>query len=331
MGDGTILGAKLTRSVATTVAGILALLFSPCPTSMAKQLPLTPFTPGSPSAEFTTKATNGYFIGITGSERQVTMTVNGHGGTATYSVIGQASTSQLKARFGKLGRIAVRFKPTGKQRHIKPPRGCQGRDQITTSGAFIGTIHFRGERGYTRLIRKRVRGSTTTSPRWRCKPQRGSNGETERGFGQLRLTIPVLAAFTPNSRTIFTALGENKSEDLDLTLFVAGTRERRGSMRIDRFTIAFAKSRAFIVEPDLGAATVQPSKPFSGSGVFTRNADGSTVWEGSLGVALPGAGVLPLTGPTFTADLARPKTLAEFAALLGQPGGVFTRMAATER
>lgn len=96
-------------------------------------------------AEFSSKATNGYVVSVEGSGRQVALTVNGHGGRATYSVRGRASTRQLKGRFGKLGRIALRFEPSGKARQIKPPKRCKGSNRISTKGEFIGTIRFRGD------------------------------------------------------------------------------------------------------------------------------------------------------------------------------------------
>jgi hypothetical protein len=41
---------------------------------------------------------------------------------------------------------------------------------------------------------------------------------------------------------------------------------------------------------------VQPPSPFTGSGDFLRNADGSTSWTGSLAVPIPGLGTVKLTG-----------------------------------
>jgi hypothetical protein len=277
-------------------------------------------------AEFSSKATNGYIVSVEGSGRQVALTVNGHGGRATYLVRGRASTRQLKGRFGKLGRIALRFEPSGKSRQIKPPKRCKGRNKISTEGNFIGTIRFRGERGYTRLIRKRVRGSTLTPSRWRCKPRRGDSRSTPNAdFPQPGLGIPVLGAFTPNGRVVFTALGFGDPKELDLSFFLAGTKEHRGAVRIARFTFVDARSRAFAVKPDLAGATVRPPKPFSGTANFVRDANGSTSWTGTLAVALPGAGTVALTGTGFTADLAKPKTFAEYAALLGQPTSSLAR------
>jgi hypothetical protein len=281
---------------------------------------------GSARAEFSSKATNGYIVSVEGRGRQVALTAAGHGGRATYSVRGRASTRQVKGRFGKFGRIALRFEPRGKSRQIKPPKHCKGRSRIRTEGDFVGTIRFRGERGYTRLTRKRVRGSTLTPSGWRCKARRGdSRSISDVDFPQPGLGVPALGAFTPNGRVVFTALGFGDPKVLDLSFFLAGTKEHRGVVRIARFALVEARSRAFAVQPDLAGATVRPPKPFSGTASFARDASDSTSWTGTLAVALPGAGTVPLTGTGFAADLAKPKTFAEYAALLGQPTSSLAR------
>ena len=186
-------------------------------------------------------------------------------------------------------------------------------------GEFIGTVRFRGEAGYTQLTRKRVRGSTLTPSRWRCKPRKGdSRGTGDADFPRFGLRSPVLGAFTPNGHVVFAALGFGDSKELDLCFFLAGTKEHLGSVRIARLTLVEARSRAFAVRADLAAAFVRPPKPFSGTASFARDANGSTSWTGTLNVTLPGASTVPLTGLAFTADLAKPRTFAGYAALLGQ-------------
>ncbi len=120
--------------LALVLAG-MAMFLLPSPTAEAR---------GAARAEFSSKATNGYTVYVEGSGRQVALTVDGHGGSARYSVRGRASTRQLKGRFGKFGRIALRFASSGKSRQIKPPKRCEGRNQVSTPGKFIGTIRFRG-------------------------------------------------------------------------------------------------------------------------------------------------------------------------------------------
>lgn len=91
-------------------------------------------------------------------------------------------------------------------------------------------------------------------------------------------------------------------------------------MKIERFVVAVGKERTFMFDPGLTTATISPPKPFSGAGAFQRNPDGTTAWSGSLTVSLTGAPDFALTGPAFTADLARAKTAGELSSFLGQPG-----------
>ncbi|HWM63685.1 MAG TPA: hypothetical protein VNP96_06815 [Solirubrobacterales bacterium] len=279
---------------------------------------------GAPEAEFAVKATNGYEISVEGIGAQVTMTVKGRGATATYTVQGRVSPRRLKGRFGNLGRIAMRFQARGKPKRIAPPEGCQGPKRNLSEGVFVGSFRFKGERGYTQLQKKRVPGSVSTGRRWRCGSLEGSGPAAGPGGGLDRLPfwgrIHVLGAFDPKERSVFAAVGFKEVDEIDDTIFLAGTTERHGSMRIGRSALAFARARAFAAAPGLTGATVRPPRPFRGTAVFVRNADGATSWDGPLTVSLPGAEAVPLTGPGFTTDLVRPKSVAEFAALLGRPG-----------
>jgi len=124
-----------------------------------------------------------------------------------------------------------------------------------------------------------------------------------------------LGAFTPHSHVVFAAIGG--SELLPTGFFLAGTSERHGALRINRSALAEGKPATFDVLDDLSSATVSPPKPFAGTATFKRNADGSTEWFGTLSVALPGVESTALTGPTFTANLTKPRTQQEFSELFG--------------
>lgn len=229
---------------------------------------------------------------------------------ATYSVRGLSSTQRLRGRIGNLGRIAVRFEPTGRVDRIEPPRGCEGRDAVVTHGVFVGTIRFRGEGGYTRVDAHRAKGRVTTSPSWRC-----GSVPSIADLEKRPVEFSVLAASAPHQRVFFAAT--KTEEDLDLASFRGGTIESRGALRIERQALADEREGTFDFEPGLGAASVEPPAPFRGTASFVREPDGLTSWSGPLSVVLPGAGVVQLTGPTFSADLAQPKTLGEYLDMLG--------------
>jgi hypothetical protein len=79
-------------------------------------------------------------------------------------------------------------------------------------------------------------------------------------------------------------------------LFLAGAGEKMGQMRNLRFAVALSGPESFAFDEALNSATVSPPVPFTGSGSFLRNPDGSTSWTGTLAVDLPGLGSVPLTG-----------------------------------
>ena len=85
------------------------------------------------------------------------------------------------------------------------------------------------------------------------------------------------------------------------TRFLAARIERRPTMRVYRFAYAFGDETTFLCDEELTWATVEPPRPFSGSASFSRSAQ--STWIGSLGVELPGVGIVPLTGDEYAARL----------------------------
>jgi len=125
----------------------------------------------------------------------------------------------------------------------------------------------------------------------------------------------VLSAFTPRSRVLFVAIGS--SELFPFRFFIARRSERQGALRINRSVLVEGEPVSFNASGNLSSATVSPPKPFAGTASFKRNADGLTEWLGTLSVALPGVESTALTGPTFTANLAKPRSEQEFSELFG--------------
>jgi hypothetical protein len=223
---------------------------------------------------------------------------------------GSSSLVDGRIRFGlgKLGRINLRFKPDGTLDHLRPPKACKGREQVVRNGTFVGSIRFRGERDYTHVSSHRVYGTVAAPRSWKCPD--ASGGQVENATG-----APILGAYAPHGRVVFAAIGG--SEKSPVRIFVAGTSERQGRLRIKRSILAEGKPTSFEALTDLSSATAAPPKPFAGTASFVRTADGSTEWSGTLSVALPGAQSTALTGSAFKADLARPRTAEEFSELFG--------------
>lgn len=239
------------RLLVKLAGGLLALTL--LVTASLLCLPNTEAHAAAPRAEFTLNATNGYKVSVEGSGSQVALTVRGHGGSATYSVKGRTFSRQLKARFGDLGQIAVRFQPRGKPERLAPPKRCKGRDRTLSEGIFTGTISFNGEHGYTRVTKTRVLGSVRSSQAWRCKGGDGSG----RGAGEhpvlrlLPLGTSALGAFTPNGRVVFAAVLLGGPEKPDTSLFLAGTTERLGAVDVRRIVFIVSSDQGEPVEAQL--------------------------------------------------------------------------------
>jgi hypothetical protein len=266
------------------------------------------------AAEFTLRATNGYRITVSadaeGQTDEVVLSVAGHGGDVRYSVPGKVTDGTIRARFGSLGRVSVRFRPSGRERDVRVPKKClKDRPPVVTArlGNFVGTIKFRGERGYTQVSAHSAPGGTgdplaDTPKKLQCD-FRESEVERERELESVSLNgAPPRGAISFSAARLFgdfpALAGSSKAlpPKGDRYLFLALVGEKVGQMSILRSTGAVGESQDFVVDDGLTSATVQPPSPFTGSGTFLRNADGSTSWTGSLAVPMPGLGTVKLTG-----------------------------------
>ena len=267
--------------------------------------------------EFTLRGTGGYKITVsadpgdpkTGGE--VELSVENHWESAEYSVPAKVTASSIRASFGQLGRIAVHFRPSGRERKIKVPGKClKGRPPVVTArlGRFAGTIEFRGEGGYTKVDAHSAEGGigdplAALPEKLQCEsrqskaehrkegesvgiqasPHEGLSFGASRFFGELPdLATKVKHAPPRGNRVLFLALAV----------------ERAGKVSILRSGGALGDSGNLLYDDSLATATVSApaTGAFSGSGSFVRAADGSTSLTGTLAVTLPGLGSVPLTG-----------------------------------
>jgi hypothetical protein len=266
------------------------------------------------AAEFTLRASNGYRITVSadaeGQTDEVVLSVDGRGGDVRYSVPGKVTTGTIQAKFGNLGRVSVRFHPSGRERNVRVPKKCmKQRPSVVTArlGKFVGTIRFRGERGYTQVSAHSASGGTgdplaDTPKKLQCD-FRESETERERELESVSLDgAPPRAAISFSASRLFgdspalAGSGKALPPKGDRYLFLALVGEKVGQMSILRSTGALGESQDFVIDDGLTSATVQPPSPFIGSGNFLRNADGSTSWTGSLAVPMPGLGTVKLTG-----------------------------------
>lgn len=300
--------------------------------------------PNRPLSEFRFENRDGYTIAVVAFGQTVALSVtHGHGrgksrdrvSTATYLSHGKVTPSSIVASFADRGRIAVRFRPSGRQVRATRKAGCRksGDGILAAFGVFTGELHFQGEDGYTSAEVHRVRGrSVDFEALIECllgaapgrhavlPPPRSPLGldlsalvATPRGTSQavsgvpthpsakLKSTTLLADSKVALSRTVFAAQGKDQSR----ARFLAFDGTSEGSIGILRTVFARGASSAFAADDTLSRAAVTPPPPFSGAGVFEHGPGDSKSWTGSLAVSFLGAPHTPLTGSAFEIRLAR--------------------------
>src|SRR5262249_54431346 len=163
----------------------------------------------------------------------------------------------------------VRFHPAGpahREDGFFPP--CKGGETVKQPGYFVGTIHLRGERGYTAADASRARGEGTTTRKEVCrrsifnpsKPEPEENRTYLRAYSKAKgraIGFPAITLGLP---------------PLGVTFFAGSIYEHRGGMEIFRETATNAGKADDLLPSDSSphppAATVTPPSPFRGSAVF---------------------------------------------------------------
>jgi hypothetical protein len=302
--------ARLKGSLAGCAA--IALLALP---AVAAAAPSREVRPPSTTVTMSLPASNGYRVSIaTFPGKVVQLTALKDDVYAEYVVSGRISPHGLNANFGRLGRVSVKFhSSTPPSKPVPLPGRCKGRTPTHEAGKFEGTIEFSGEEGFTAVSATSAKGAVVQEFRRVCpigaKQRRASaaraSGHTK--APQLFVTTLVSAARI-DGRSVF--FDDEEIEVLPRNhgnptshLVVAGEGERRGRVLIQRR--ALIEGPGPIVASPLGtepvSATVTLPDPFSGTGSYLEAAGAPATWTGDLSVELPGAGVVPLTGPGFTA------------------------------
>jgi hypothetical protein len=267
--------------------------------------------------ELTVHASHGYRVTVSERKGAVALTVlrlhRGHSLTATsYVARGTADATGLRASFGRLGRISMRFRPAPVRRRAKKPR-CDGIRSVRP-GLFVGTLRFRGEGGYVAVRVHRVAGELTRISRHCARQALGVRPTNRsrpliRSHSGLGAEIPYVAALSK------TATGEENLIVLRTKkpLFLAWTNADSGRVSVFHVALAIGSADALTIDNHLDAAQVSGRPPFSGSAAYAAAPDGSSTWEGTLAVRFPGAPSLPLTGPPLQAGVGTiPPLLALF-------------------
>lgn len=290
-----------------------------------------PAQPRPPRAiQITFPGTHGYGIEVSGNVEGTHSTVTVSAGkpfsSAKYSVGGTITPDRVHASFGPLGAVSLHLTHY-RVEQVKLSNSCRlpGAPAVSEVriGTFVGRVHFHGENDYTTGSARRVPGAVgeptailvTTGPdrhaKLFCLGGPGYESGKAKAPGP-----PVLQATSADCALSFLALSDTASTPFagasagstdapvsNPTTFIATDSERRGAIEISRSAIISGQAADFAYDNALNTATVTPPAPFAGTAGFRRNADGSTVWAGSLAVSFPGMPEVPLAAPGFAASL----------------------------
>jgi hypothetical protein len=269
----------------------------------------------------TLHASNGWEAAIsTRGHRQVVLSFAQGSYSISYTTLGQVSRNRISADFGRLGHVSLRFRGKGSSRGPRDPfllHDCKGRRAVKERGLFLGSVRFRGERGFTGVTAHRLKGQVTRSYRRVCKAPPWYSALASRSAG-FEGKILEATASADGVKTTFVAL-ENTidigdGEPFSLALVGATRDEKVEGVAIHKsaFTLAenvlplSPKGKSPVI------AKVSPWPPFVGSATYRAEAGQPATWTGSLGLRFPGSGQVSLAGPEFEARVCRAQSLRRF-------------------
>jgi hypothetical protein len=261
------------------------------------------------------------------TDRGLQVHVEGHGGEVRievrregrsggrfvfYEVAGESTEAGLKAQFGQLGLIDVAFKPTKTRHAVEPPKGCEGEPTTYREGIFTGTIHFAGEREYTRVDATRVEGKMNIlrESEWQCPngSRRLKRAARPAATSPRKRSREKEAFLTVGSARCSCALLVSAVRDRDgrgPTGFLGVQQEDQEGMKVTRGTYSEAGPSAFTFDYATGAARVHPPRPFSGDATFKRRPHGHNLWRSTIQVPFLGVGSVSIGGRNSLAILHR--------------------------
>jgi hypothetical protein len=257
-------------------------------------------------SELTLMGTNGYRITIRGSENGVLLAASRrHEGAIYFASKGRAIGGDITAEFENLGAVSVHFRPSGRVRERKVPRGCTGRPArvFDELGAFVGTIRFRGELGYTQVRASHARGRIGPPQQHICRS--GSENSAASGFSNWgprskRPLFEFLSGALGGPTRIFRAgrsaltqaakfkilplrIGELPHRGVPYSVVSLDTSRAVSTVRV---LVAKGPSSSFTFNDQLTTASLSPPPPFAGS--VSLHLCPMEALRSSLSVALPG-------------------------------------------
>ncbi|HWC08804.1 MAG TPA: hypothetical protein VG458_07105 [Solirubrobacterales bacterium] len=238
--------------------------------------------------------------------------------SASYAVRAQRrANGVLRADFGPIGRVAVRFEPTGRVQKGRRPAGCKGPRPTRELGRVRGTISLEGEGGYFRVSSQAGLAMRERSFRLVCRKGRATNVPPNLNLRELVAptfsisfsssggNIAVLnAAAKVGGRSIALRASHEEGGPPGAEVQVSSLESGHGLAIGRGLSLTGGKGtlRTSLPGAHPATATLAPPAPFFGAASFFETSARSHSWTGSLGVHLPGLD-LALTGPRFHTSL----------------------------
>jgi hypothetical protein len=293
----------------------------------------TRIKPPTTTSSFSLRASGRYWVEVTatsnGWHKAPTVTVEAveerykvEEVTVAYSTRGRwlDNDGGFAAKLPGLGRIAVRLDETSAHLVGRPGR-CKGPETVLRRGTFRGTIAFRGQRGFTTVHGNSAPGQIRETFRLACRETVYEPVIEEVPPGTA--TPYIRAAGSSRGGTAsFSVAGPPETEPPTTTagiptlLFGATYRTRWHGFDVLATTSVSTGSYRYHVPgwpPTHTDAIAEPPKPFTGKGIFHLESPTASSWSGELGIDFPGIGHVPLSGPTFAAEL------CEYLTCVGSP------------
>ncbi len=231
----------------------------------------------------------------------------------------------VRARFGRVGSIAVRFVPSGKPRLGRQEKGCEGPPPRTEEGSFVGVVSLRGEGGYFKVSAHSATGRLERTFRETCRVR---HVETKVPPVSLRAAVQatrrlVLGSFTSTLASVLAGGSEGGREVLVRAAHDEGSPsaslsaiafEYQGKMPVERTAWLPSTPAGTFVTTLPGehpaTAAVKGTGPFTGEAEYVGASRLSHEWTGDLTAHFPGL-VQPLTGPHVYSSLCVVSTLVD--------------------
>jgi hypothetical protein len=231
---------------------------------------------------------------------------------------GSLARGKLRARFGSVGSVSLRFRPDGKLRRGHHGKNCEGPRPRREGGHFIGRISLRGEGDYFAVSARRASGELDRTFRTRCHVQRQRPQAPEESLGE-RVAPSLGFFFGTGGGSLAMVEAQAKEHGRGIGLRAAhmegsppgaeveaGTFEYKGRMPVGREASVPQSPAGTLVttlpgeHPAVG--TLKPGAPFTGEAEYIGTSPASHSWTGSLAVKFPGL-VQPLAGPVFASAM----------------------------